>query len=102
MGLPFKEDNQLLPDNFPIQVAESRQRVKSNPALLSQYQHVIEDQQSQGIIEGVVEPTKGIAGEVHYLSHDEVKQLPDSEEAVLERQHFLKPSFKDSHGLNMQ
>ena len=75
MRLPFKEYHQLLPDNF--QVAKSRlthvfKRLKSNPRLLSQYQHVIEDQLSQGIIEEVVEPSRSIVGEVHYLPHHEV------------------------------
>ena len=63
--LSFKEEHQLLPDNF--QVAKARltnvlKRLKSNPPLLSQYQHVIEDQWFQGIIEEVVEPIKSYAG----------------------------------------
>lgn len=68
MGLLFKEDHQLLPDNF--QVAKTRlthvpKRLKSNPP-------VSKDQLSQGIIEEVVEPIKSIAGEVHYPPHHEV------------------------------
>lgn len=73
--LPFKEDHQLLPDNF--QVAKSRlcsvlRRLRSNPQVLRQYDEVIKEHLDRGVIEKVEPSPQVEVGRVHYLPHHEV------------------------------
>ena len=74
--LPWREHNQILPDNFELSVNRLVSTVKclhKTPELLEEYNKVIQDQLEQGIMEKIkpniehVEP-----GNVHYLSHHAV------------------------------
>ncbi|KAK2548025.1 hypothetical protein P5673_031844 [Acropora cervicornis] len=63
--LPFKEDHDLLPDNFASCLS-----VK--PDVSRQYNAVIREQLKQGIIKDVDQGTTDSVGKVHYIPHHEV------------------------------
>ena len=73
--LPFKEDHDLLPDNF----ASYKSRLVSllrclsvKPDVSRQYNDVIREQLKQGFIEAVDQGTTDSVGKVHYIPHHEV------------------------------
>ena len=72
--LPFRENHPLLPDNHTSSVRRLSSlisRLKTNTNLLQEYDNIIEDQ----ITSGVVEPANDVlvpVGNVHYLPHREV------------------------------
>ena len=72
VSLPWKNMHPALPDNYSLsysRLASLITRLRKTPAVLSEYDSVIRDQESKGIIENVgVEPP----GKVHYLPHREV------------------------------
>ncbi len=73
--LPFKENHNILPDNFAL--AEARlnsllRRLKSKPEIARQYGEVIKDQLSNGIIEQVEPSNNNGVGRVHYIPHHEI------------------------------
>ena len=74
--LPFKEDHDLLPDNFSHSKSRLNsllRRQGSQPDVLTQYDGVIQDQLSKGIIEPVTaESSPSPIGKVHYIPHREV------------------------------
>ena len=73
--LPFKEDHELLPDNFALcksRLASLLKRLNLKPEVLKHYDDVIRDQRKQGIVEPVEQGTDNGVGEVHYLPHHEV------------------------------
>ena len=70
--LPFKQDHDLLPDNFKVSEARLRNLTKrlKDKNLVKDYDAIFKEYQSSGIIERVADaevakPT----GEVHYLPH---------------------------------
>ena len=73
--LPFKEDHELLPDNFALcksRLISLLKRRNLKPEVLKHYDDVIRDQEKQGIVEPVVQGTNNGVGKVHYLPHHEV------------------------------
>ena len=73
--LPFKEDHELLPDNFALcksRLISLLKRLNLKPEVLKHYDDVIRDQEKQGIVEPVVQGTNNGVGKVHYLPHHEV------------------------------
>lgn len=72
VSLPWKNMHPALPDNYSLSyscLASLITRLRKTPAVLREYDSVIRDQESTGIIENVgVEPP----GKVHYLPHGEV------------------------------
>ena len=74
--LPFKEDHELLPDNFlhsKIRLHSLLRRMQSKPEILAQYNNVIQEQLSEGIIEPVPADSDGpVIGRGHYIPHREV------------------------------
>lgn len=73
--LPFKEDHELLPDNFALcksRLASLLKRLGSNPEVARQYNDVIQEQREQGIIEPVEQSINNGVGKVHYIPHHEV------------------------------
>ena len=73
--LPFKEDHELLPDNFALcksRLVSLLKRLNLEPEVLKHYDDVIRDQEKQGIVEPVEQGTDNGVGKVHYLPHHEV------------------------------
>ncbi|XP_068738177.1 uncharacterized protein [Montipora capricornis] len=73
--LPFKEDHDLLPDNFALcksRLVSLLRRLSVKPDVSRQYNDVILDQLKQGIIECVDQGTTNGVGKVHYIPHHEV------------------------------
>ena len=73
--LPFKEDHELLPDNFALcksRLVSLLKRLQSKPEVLKHYDDVIRDQQKQGIVEPVEQGVNNGVGKVHYIPHHEV------------------------------
>ena len=73
--LPWKELHPPLPDN--LQLARGRlrgllHRLQQRPALLKDYDVIIQDQVKQGIVEVVTDPTPPDGCTVHYLPHHAV------------------------------
>lgn len=72
VSLPWKFGHQVLPDNY--QLCHRRliivvRRFKHNPILLAEYDNIIQDQLSRGIIEVVHDPNLVEGEQVHYLPH---------------------------------
>ena len=75
LQLPFKEDHELLPDNFALsksRLVSLLKRLNLKPEVLKHYDDVIRDQEKQGIVEPVEQGTNNGVGKVHYLPHHEV------------------------------
>ncbi|XP_068723841.1 uncharacterized protein [Montipora capricornis] len=73
--LPFKEDHDLLPDNFALcksRLVSLLRRLSVKPDVSRQYNDVIREQLKQGIIEPVDQGTTNGVGKVHYIPHHEV------------------------------
>ena len=73
--LPFKEDHDLLPDNFALcksRLVALLRRLSVKPDVSRQYNDVIREQLKQGIIEPVDQGTTNGVGKVHYIPHHEV------------------------------
>ena len=75
VGLPFREDHDLLPDNFALcksRLVLQLRCLSVKPDVSRQYNDVIREQLKQGIIEPVNQGTTYGVGEVHYIPHHEV------------------------------
>ena len=73
--LPFKEDHDLLPNNFALcksRLVSLLRHLIDKPDVSRQYNDVIREQLKQGIIEPVHQGTTYGVGEVHYIPHHEV------------------------------
>ncbi|XP_068692506.1 uncharacterized protein [Montipora foliosa] len=73
--LPFKEDHDLLPDNFALcksRLVSLLRRLSVKPDVSRQYNDVIREQLKQGIIEPVDQGTTNGVGKEHYIPHHEV------------------------------
>ena len=73
--LPFKEDHDLLPDNFALcksRLVSLLRRLSVKPDVSRQYNDVIRELLKQGIIEPVRQGTTNGVGKVHYIPHHEV------------------------------
>ena len=73
VSLPFKQGHGLIPDNFSL--AESRLRKLKNTlpsSVLNQYDEVIKEQLSSGVIESVNPDEIKKPGHVHYMPHKPV------------------------------
>ena len=70
--LPFKEHDDLLPDNFQLsknRLATLKKRLNKNPQLLSDYDQIFKQYEVSGIIQRVSESDDVETGKIHYLSH---------------------------------
>ena len=75
VALPWKKVHPPLPDN--LQLARGRlcglyHRLQQRPALLKDYDAIIQDQIKQGIVEVVTQPPPPADRTVHYLPHHAV------------------------------
>ncbi|KAK2546895.1 hypothetical protein P5673_033374 [Acropora cervicornis] len=75
VSLPWKEQHALLPDNYALAVsrlASVLKRLRGNPKLFAEYNHIIEEQSLQGIISDVDPHAPVQVGCLHYLPHHPV------------------------------
>ena len=73
--LPKKVSHSELPKNFELsckRLGNVLSRLQKNPDLLSEYDSVIQDQLSQGVVEIVKDPFVKTDKRVHYLPHHAV------------------------------
>ena len=76
--LPFKENHDLLPDNFSLsksRLVSLLKRLRPSPELLERYNDVIQEQMKQGIIEPVEQGIHNGVGRVHYIPHHKVVRI---------------------------
>ena len=74
VSLPWKEFHSPLPDNYQLSLSRLwglLRRLKQNPTILQEYDHVIKDQLEKGIIEPVPEDAAR-PDRIHYLPHHAV------------------------------
>ena len=74
VALPWREYHEPLPDNYNLSLKRLQgllQRLKHTPAILQEYDAIIRDHLSKGIVERVSHSTN-IPGRVHYLPHHAV------------------------------
>ena len=72
VSLPWKEHHPLLPDNYEVAVSRLNsvvKRLRRNPELLAEYNRIIEEQSSKGIISEVDSNSEIKVGRLHYLPH---------------------------------
>ena len=75
--LQWKVSHPHLPDNYNLcrkQLSGLQKRLRCNPKELREYDPVIQDQLSQGIVETIEEPAKYKTVRTHYLLHQRVVQ----------------------------
>ena len=75
VSLPWKEHYPLLPDNYEVAVSRLNsvlKRLRRNPELLTEYNRIIEEQSSKGIISEVDSNSEIKVGRLHYLPHHPV------------------------------
>ena len=75
VNLPWKEQYQILPDNFEMsrrRLMSLLQRLQRDPEILKEYDAVIKDQLNRGIVEIVDKKDVGEMGKVHYMPHHAV------------------------------
>ena len=74
VSLPWCEYYEPLPDNYNLSLNRLHglsQRLKRTPAIFQEYDVIIHDQLSKGMVERVSHSTN-ILGKVHYLPHHAV------------------------------
>ena len=78
VSLPWKENTPPLPDNLELcrrRLDSLLRKLKQKPQLLAEYDYIIRDQLSRGIVEVVNDPSLSEHDRVHYiLHHDVVRQ----------------------------
>ncbi|XP_028397211.1 uncharacterized protein LOC114521021 [Dendronephthya gigantea] len=73
--LPWKEQHQILPDNYEMSCKRLKnlvERLQREPEILREYDTVIKNQLSKGIVETVNKEDVGEVGRVHYIPHHAV------------------------------
>ena len=75
--LPWKPSHPILPDNFSLSLGRLQslsKRLRKNPDVFNQYNEIILEQESEGVIERVndIEHSKSQVGKINYLPHREV------------------------------
>ena len=75
VSLPWKEEHDPLPDNYQLSSRRLQgllRRLRQDPALLKEYDTVIQDQLRRGVVEIVTDLDPTNAERVHYLPHHAV------------------------------
>ena len=74
VSLPWKEHHPLIPDNYEVAVSRLNSVLKClrNPELLAEYNRIVEEQSSKGIISEVDSNSEIKVGRLHYLPHHPV------------------------------
>ena len=74
VSLPWREYHEALPDNYDLSLRRLQglmRRLKQNPAILREYNAIIQDQLSKGVVEKV-DRSHDVTGKIHYLPHHAV------------------------------
>jgi len=72
VSLPWKEGHSSVPDHFTLSLNRLRSlhcQLLKDPELLQEYDHIIKDQISKGIVERIPESNQTNNSLVHYLPH---------------------------------
>ena len=73
VSLPWKEHHPPLPDYYDLchkWLINLLMRLRQSPQRLNDYNSIVQDQVSKGIVEIVTEPTSPVVtGRIHYLPH---------------------------------
>ena len=75
VSLPWKDVHPPLPDNYQLALKRLRglqHRLLQQPALLKEYDAIIQDQVKQGVVGVITDPTPTDGRAVHYLPHHAV------------------------------
>ena len=75
VSLPWKESHPPLPDNYDLALRRLNgllRRLRQSPEILHQYNAVIQDQVSKGMVETVAESKENNVRQIHYLPHHAV------------------------------
>ena len=75
VALPWKDSALRLPDNYQLSLRRLQgllRRLREQPELLMEYDKVIREQLSSGIVERVLDPVVVSGERVHYLLHHAV------------------------------
>ena len=78
VSLPWKEHHPPLQDHLELcrgRLTSLLRRLRQTPELLLEYNSIIQDQLSKGIIEIVPHPSRGESDRIHYLPHHGVVRL---------------------------
>ena len=70
--LPFKEENEVIPDNYSLCVRRLdslQKRLRTKPELFKEYDEIFQQYKKDGIIEQVEDDEISECGKVHYLPH---------------------------------
>jgi len=74
VSLPWREYHESLPDNYDLSLRRLQgllRRLRQDPAILKEYNAIIQDQLSKGVVERADE-SHGTPGKTHYLPHHAV------------------------------
>ena len=74
VSLPWREYHESLPDNYDLSLRCLQgllRRLRQDPAILKEYNAIIQDQLSKGVVERADE-SHGTPGKTHYLPHHAV------------------------------
>lgn len=74
VALPWRDYHEPLPDNYNLSLSRLRgllQRLKQNPAILREYNAIIQDQLDKGVVERV-DQSDTTPRKIHYLPHHAV------------------------------
>jgi hypothetical protein len=76
LKLPLKEKHDILPDNYDLSLAcldSQVKRLREEPSLFEEYNQILKEQLSQGIVEKVEDSNEdSVPGTTHYLLHQAV------------------------------
>ena len=98
--LPFKENHELLNDNYELckkRLLNLHKKLKPGPELMKKYDSVFKEQKDLGIIEVVSESSA--LGETHYIPHHPV--IREDHSTSKSRKNFNASSKTDGPNLNL-
>ena len=110
VSLPWKEHHPLLPDNYEVAVSRLNsvlRHLRRNPELLAEYNRIIEEQSSKGIISEVDSNSEIKVGRLQYLPHhsvlredkqtNRIRRISQVYWPVPQRMSICRPTFTLRH-----
>ena len=101
VGLPWKQDHPVLPDNYALckrRLQSTLAKLKANPPLMNDYRQIMKDQEERGIIERVEPHQEALVGKVTYLPHHPVVRKDKETTKV---RIVYDASAKNQHGISL-
>ena len=101
VGLPWKQDHPVLPDNYDLckrRLQSTINKLKTNTPLMEDYKKIIKEQEERGIIERVEPQDEAIVGNVTYLPHHPVIRKDKQTTKV---RIVYDASAKNKHGVSL-